>query len=113
MSLSSRLVRRSSRATNPRVEEDPDENLPITSGNNTYQIGNEIGKGGFAIVYKALNVTLGINVALKRFPLRKIDKESLQNIESEIELMQKLNHPNIVNYIETIKTNAFLYIVLE
>jgi serine/threonine protein kinase len=81
MSLSSRLVRRSSRATNPRVEEDPDENLPITSGNNTYQIGNEIGKGGFAIVYKALNVTLGINVALKRFPLRKIDKESLQNIE--------------------------------
>jgi serine/threonine protein kinase len=113
MSASSRLVRRTSRITNPRIEEDPDENLPITSGNNTYQIGNEIGKGGFAIVYKALNVTLGINVALKRFPLRKIDKESLQNIESEIELMQKLNHPNIVNYMETIKTNAFLYIVLE
>ncbi len=33
---SSRLVRRSSRTANPRVEEDPDENLPITSGNNTY-----------------------------------------------------------------------------
>jgi serine/threonine protein kinase len=27
--------------------------------------------------------------------------------------MQKLNHPNIVKYIDTIRTKSFLYIVLE
>jgi serine/threonine protein kinase len=70
---------------------------------------------------------------VKRFPLHSIDQESLNNIEvrqphalmfivslylffslqSEIELMQKLNHPNIVKYIDTIRTKSYLYIVLE
>jgi serine/threonine protein kinase len=27
--------------------------------------------------------------------------------------MQKLNHPNIVKYIDTIRTRSYLYIVLE
>lgn len=27
--------------------------------------------------------------------------------------MQKLNHPNIVKYIDTIRTKSYLYIVLE
>jgi serine/threonine protein kinase len=34
-------------------------------------------------------------------------------MKAEIELMKKLNHPNIVKYIETIRTHDYLYIVLE
>ena len=33
--------------------------------------------------------------------------------QDEIELMQELKHPNIVKYIDTIKTKAYLHIVLE
>ena len=87
------------------------------------------------MVFQAFNVRTGDFVAVKRFPLNSIDKESLSSIEvlffqeifsrllwiifpffllqSEIELMQKLNHPNIVKYFDTIRTKSHLYIVLE
>lgn len=77
------------------------------------QMGAEIGRGGFGVVFQALNVEVGDFVAVKRFPLNAIDAESLSSIEAEIELMKKLNHPNIVKYIDTIRTQDFLHIVLE
>ena len=45
------------------------------------QIGTEIGRGGFAIVYQAFNVETGDFVAVKRFPLTAIDDESLGSIQ--------------------------------
>jgi serine/threonine protein kinase len=78
---------------------------------------------------------------MKRFLLDSIDAESLGQIEvcpppifslpaapspllsnfslplslskAEIDLMKKLNHPNIVKYVDTIRTEGYLYVVLE
>jgi hypothetical protein len=47
----------------------------------TQQIGAEIGRGGFAVVFQAFNVELGDFNAVKRFPLHAIDDESLSQIE--------------------------------
>lgn len=49
--------------------------------NKLQQIGAEIGRGGFAVVFQAFNVELGDFNAVKRFPLRAIDDESLGQIE--------------------------------
>ncbi|CAM9558941.1 unnamed protein product [Ectocarpus fasciculatus] len=76
-------------------------------------MGAEIGRGGFGVVFQALNVEVGDFVAVKRFPLTAIDAESLASIEAEIDLMKKLNHPNIVKYVDTIRTQDYLHIVLE
>ncbi len=46
-----------------------------------YQIGAEIGRGGFGVVFQALNVEVGDFVAVKRFPLNAINAESLGAIE--------------------------------
>ena len=45
------------------------------------QIGAEIGRGAFAVVYQAFNVETGDFVAVKRFPLAAIDDESLSSIQ--------------------------------
>lgn len=45
------------------------------------QIGTEIGRGAFAVVYQAFNVETGDFVAVKRFPLTAIDDESLGSIQ--------------------------------
>ncbi|TMW56909.1 hypothetical protein Poli38472_002834 [Pythium oligandrum] len=78
-----------------------------------YQLGAEIGRGGFGVVYAALDLRNGRSVAIKQVSLQDIDKDELLSIESEISLLRKLNHENIVKYYDTIKTQSHLHIVLE
>jgi serine/threonine protein kinase len=110
--MASQFGKPKAKSSDPTATEDP-EDVRLTNGANTYQIGTEIGRGGYAVVYAAFNVNNGSSVAVKRFPLDAIDAESLGNIEAEIELMKNLNHPNIVKYVDTIRTKAYLHIVLE
>ncbi|TYZ66748.1 hypothetical protein PybrP1_001929 [[Pythium] brassicae (nom. inval.)] len=78
-----------------------------------YQLGAEIGRGGFGVVFAALDLRNGRSVAIKQVALHDIDKDELLSIESEISLLKKLKHENIVKYHDTIRTQSFLYIVLE
>lgn len=52
----------------------------------TQQIGAEIGRGAFAVVYQAFNVETGDFVAVKRFPLAAIDDESLSSIQVRLDI---------------------------
>ncbi|RLO04289.1 hypothetical protein DYB28_002910 [Aphanomyces astaci] len=80
---------------------------------NHYQLGLEIGKGGFGTVFSALDLRNGKSVAIKQVSLIDMAKEELAAIESEIKLLKKLHHENIVKYYNTIKEEDYLYIVLE
>jgi len=44
------------------------------------QIIESIGKGGFGVVYKAINVESGETVAIKQVPLDNIPKEQLSSV---------------------------------
>jgi serine/threonine protein kinase len=77
------------------------------------QIGQEIGRGGFGTVFEALCTDTGDFVAVKRVALHNIDSDSLASIALEIDLLKKLNHVNIVQYIDSIQTENYLHIVLE
>lgn len=60
-----------------------------------YQVGAEIGRGGFGVVFQALNVEVGDFVAVKRFPLSSINAESLGAIEVSTAL------PSLIDWIVT------------
>jgi len=45
------------------------------------QIGAEIGRGAFGVVYQAFNIDTGDFVAMKRFPIKSIDNDQLSSIE--------------------------------
>lgn len=76
-----------------------------------YSLGDRIGKGAFATVYKAIDVKTAVVVAIKQIPLEKI--RSVDSIMGEIELLQGLQHPNIVKYLGFAKSETYLNIVLE
>ncbi|KAE9605224.1 putative protein kinase STE-STE-Pl family [Lupinus albus] len=80
---------------------------------NKYMLGDEIGKGAYARVYKALDLENGDFVAIKQVSLENIAQEDLSVIMQEIDLLKNLNHKNIVKYLGSSKTNAHLHIVLE
>eukprot|EP00291_Cryptomonas_curvata_P021257 CAMPEP_0172161828 /NCGR_PEP_ID=MMETSP1050-20130122/6334_1 /TAXON_ID=233186 /ORGANISM="Cryptomonas curvata, Strain CCAP979/52" /LENGTH=222 /DNA_ID=CAMNT_0012831753 /DNA_START=308 /DNA_END=972 /DNA_ORIENTATION=- len=52
-------------------------------------------------------------VAIKQLPLHKIPKSELASIMGEINLLNHLDHRNIVKYLANHKTKDFLNIVLE
>ena len=91
-------------------------NYPQTNLN-FYKIGRLIGQGGFAKVNLGLNVLTGRVVAIKSFNKTKKtkygDNLNMDKILYEINLMRKLNHPNITKILETFEDEKFYFIIME
>lgn len=71
------------------------------------QLFEEIGRGGFGIVYRG-KYGQNQSVAIKRIA-SSLSAEALK----ESELLKSLCHPNIVHYIDTITTNGNTSLVME
>ncbi|KAF2872722.1 hypothetical protein BDV95DRAFT_492250 [Massariosphaeria phaeospora] len=78
-----------------------------------YQLGDCLGKGAFASVYRALNWGTGETVAIKQVRLETVGTVDLKTIMLEIDLLKNLNHANIVKYHGFVKSSESLYIILE
>lgn len=66
-----------------------------------YQIQELIAEGGFAVVYRALDVNLDRHVAVKFLqPHRYTDKEDLDRFVLEAKAASRLDHPNICTIYE-------------
>ncbi|KAK8244262.1 hypothetical protein HDK90DRAFT_516974 [Phyllosticta capitalensis] len=83
------------------------------AGLKDYQLGDCLGKGAFGSVYRALNWNNGETVAIKQVKLTDLPKNELSVIMTEIDLLKKLNHANIVKYHGFVKDQQSLYIILE
>lgn len=75
---------------------------------------NLFGSGHFGKVYKATNkADPSILVAIKVIDKRNLKPGDLNMIMTEIGILQELDHPNIVSYMETFEEPRFIYIVME
>ena len=61
-----------------------------------YRIEQRLAEGGFAAVYKALDTIEGIRVALKIPQASVMTPAMLRHFRSEVRLVAKLEHPNIL-----------------
>ncbi|KAI7850692.1 kinase-like domain-containing protein [Circinella umbellata] len=79
-----------------------------------YQLGNCIGKGQFGSVYRALDMSTGETVAVKRIQLddAELDKEIMVNVK-EVSLLKTLGHSNVIQYLGFIRSKHHMNIVLE
>jgi len=80
-----------------------------------WEKGQIIGKGAFGVVYKGLNQETGKLMAVKQVDLKGVNfsEDKLKALESEIELLARLDHAHIVKYLGMEKTEDFLYIFLD
>lgn len=86
---------------------------PTSTELEQYRLGRELGRGGFGIVFEALNTLTGESVAVKRIPLRTAKDEDLRSLQAEINLLKALIHPNVVRYVGSIRTKEYLFIIME
>ncbi|KAF7308495.1 hypothetical protein HMN09_00698500 [Mycena chlorophos] len=77
------------------------------------QLGDFLGRGQFFAVYRALNLNTGHSVAVKRISLDNLEKEEVNQLAREVDLVMKLSHPCILKYEGMARDNDALSIVQE
>ncbi|RVX66065.1 hypothetical protein B0A52_09999 [Exophiala mesophila] len=82
----------------------------------SFQRQEEIGRGSFATVYKAIHTahsgTQSI-VAIKSVNLAKLNKKLKDNLTSEISILKGLHHPHIVALIDCKESSSHIHLVME
>jgi serine/threonine protein kinase len=79
-----------------------------------YRIIEEIGRGGMGIVYKAEDIKLARQVAIKVLPeVFTADPERLARFEREAKVLASLNHQNIAAIYGVEEANGKRFLVLE
>ncbi len=79
-----------------------------------YQIIEEIGRGGMAVVYKGIQSSLNRTVAIKVLPAGFArDREFIARFDREAETIARLSHPNIIQIIDRGREEGVCYFVME
>lgn len=79
-----------------------------------YEVLEEIGRGGMAVVYKARQLSLNRLVALKVVHQNLVhDHEFLSRFHREAQLSASLDHPNIVTVHDTGREGMVHYVAME
>lgn len=79
-----------------------------------YDLGQQIGKGGFATVYRARQRSNGKDVAIKVTRKDTItDAAMMDRVKNEIIIHRKMKHRNIVSFLGCFEDDMNVYIVLE
>ena len=79
-----------------------------------YRLTEQIGMGGMAIVYRAIDLRTGHNVAVKVLrPEFNEDAEFIGRFQREAEAASKMTHHNIVNLLDVGMDGDSRYLVME
>jgi len=83
---------------------------------NRYELGGEIGRGGFSVVHQCRHRQSQRDYAVKIVdlrPLRLRERFNPARLRREIDIMKKLRHPSIVEFIDGFETESQLLMVME
>lgn len=113
-------------------EKENTQRYPVRSGESidAYLVEGVIGGGGFSIVYRAFDATLGESVVLKEYfpnllairgeenhiePIRPEKKPAfdvgMQQFFAEAHALSKVSHPNVIKVINVFRCNNTAYMV--
>ncbi|MEZ4455688.1 MAG: serine/threonine-protein kinase [Gemmatimonadales bacterium] len=79
-----------------------------------FEIGRELGRGGYSIVYAARDRAIGGEVAVKLLvPPPASAREARARLRREVELVRSLRHPNVVGVHEFVEGGGLSLIVMD
>ncbi|XP_063220988.1 testis-specific serine/threonine-protein kinase 2-like isoform X2 [Bacillus rossius redtenbacheri] len=79
-----------------------------------YRLGEIIGTGTFSVVQKAYSNNLKRNVAIKTILKKEVPPKYFETfVRREMEILQGLNHPNVIKFLESIETDKSVHMVME
>lgn len=79
-----------------------------------YKLIRQLGEGGMAVVWRAKDLVLNIDVALKLIPREMLTPESTERLFAEAQAAARLAHPNAVRVIDVgTSDDGDAYLVME
>ena len=78
-----------------------------------YKILSKLGDGSYGVVYLAVNIITKQNMAMKKIKKVKENEIDDMEIKNEINILKKLDHPNIVKIIEFYSAPKAYYIITD
>ncbi|XP_054168945.1 serine/threonine-protein kinase Pak-like [Oppia nitens] len=85
--------------------------VTIGDPNRKFTKMEKIGQGASGTVYTAIEISTGMEVAIKQMNLSQQPKKEL--IVNEILVMRENKHPNVVNYLDSYLVGEELWVVME
>ena len=101
-----------SNPTSNPVADAPKTNLPHTL-QARYKLGEQIGEGGYSVVRVGTSTIDKKKVAVKIVKRQGLSQEDEESLRSEVEILLKLRHPNIVQAFDFFEEVPQFYVILE
>lgn len=79
----------------------------------TYEIREILGQGGFSTVYRAVHRESSLERAIKIVAKNSINESQKNTLIDEIDSLKMLDHPNIIRIIEVVEDRSKINIVTE
>ncbi|MEO8139754.1 MAG: serine/threonine-protein kinase [Gemmatimonadota bacterium] len=79
-----------------------------------YEIGRELGRGGHSVVYRAKDLSLGTDVAVKLLvPSPATQELARERLKREVLAVRRLAHPNIVPVYDYLSDGPWQFIIMQ
>ncbi|KAK4582027.1 hypothetical protein RGQ29_025263 [Quercus rubra] len=78
-----------------------------------YLVGRQIGSGSFSVVWHARHRVHGTEVAIKEIATGRLNKKLQESLMSEIFILKRINHSNIIRLHDIIEVPGKIHLVLE
>ncbi|KAL7558895.1 hypothetical protein ACA910_019430 [Epithemia clementina (nom. ined.)] len=78
-----------------------------------YKLGKELGSGAFSVVKEGTSKATSESYAIKIVTKSKLTAEDETALKDEINVLQEMNHPNIIRLYEVFNEKEYYYLVTE
>ncbi|KAG2380891.1 Serine/threonine-protein kinase [Vigna angularis] len=78
-----------------------------------YVVGRQIGAGSFSVVWHGRHKVHGTEVAIKEIATLRLNKKLQESLMSEIFILKRITHPNIICLHDIIQVPGKIHLVLE
>jgi serine/threonine-protein kinase len=80
---------------------------------NRYRISGVLGRGGMGEVYRAFDIVLGQDVALKFLPANTASGPALERFRTEVRLARQVSHPNVCRVYDIGEAEGATFLSME
>jgi len=91
-------------------DEEPVREEPIED---FYELGKEIGRGGFSVVVEAVEKKTGDKYAIKCIKKTMVEGDDIKLLRREIKIMKRVSHSNILKLFEVFEDEDEFFLVME